>query len=240
VTMYLKEGVAEKTVSEFIRELESSPQVRSVRFISKDMALELFRDELGARGSFLEGLDENNPLPASVDLVLQPDELNIDGVRGSIERYRSHPAVDEVIYGSEWVEQVQKVLNVFRLFGYVTLFVVLLVIVFLIANTIKLVIYSRRDEIEIMQLVGATRGFVRIPFVIGGVVQGLLGSVLGLILLKASYALLNFEMRHSALLGAAVPELLFLSPVALITIILVGLLIGAIGSYFALGRFMKV
>lgn len=240
VTAYVKEGVGEPELNDFIREVEHSNWARTVDYTSKDEALATFREELGARGSFLDGLDQSNPLPASLDIILQPDELGIGRLDAVINQLRAHPLVDEVIYGSEWVEQTQKVLRSFRIISLVLLFVVLVVIVFLISNTIKLVIYARQDELSIMQLVGATGAFVKVPFIIGGMIQGFIGAVAGLVLLKLGFALLTYEFQYSTLLGVALPKIMFLGPFAITMIILLGLAIGAVGSFFALGRFMNV
>ena len=239
VTAYIKEGAPDKQVTSFIKELEQSPGVRSVRYLSKDDALTMFREELGSRASFLKDLESDNPLPASIELVLQPDELKIGRVGASIERLRENPLLEEVIYGNEWVERSQRVLNLFRFLGYLSLAVVLVIIIFLIANTIKLVIYARRDEIIIMQLVGATDSFVKMPFIISGVLQGLVGAGCGLLVLRIAFWIVNFQLVNSSLLGVALPQLTFLSVLLVFAVILLGMFIGAIGSFFALGRFMN-
>jgi len=240
VTAFIKDDAPDKEVMTFLQELEKSPGVKSARYLSKGDALNMFRQELGARGSFLRGLDDSNPLPASFELILQPDELNIGGTGKAIDKLRNNGLLEEVIYGSEWVEKSQSVIQIFRYLGYVSLFVVLAVIIFLIANTIKLVIYSLRDEIAIMQLVGATDGFIRIPFLLSGVFQGLIGSVVGLLLLRAAFAFVNQEVANSTLLGAALPELFFLSLPLVFLIAALGVVIGSVGSLFALGRFLNV
>ena len=241
VTVYVKEGAPEKDLSEFIRSLESNPRVRSVEYVSKQQALEAFRRDLGQRSAFLEGIDSDNPLPASLDVVLRPDDLGIDAVNTMLEQMRANNrVVDEVVYGNEWVEKMQGVLRVFRFLGSVSLLIVMIIVVSLIANTIKLVFYARRDEIAIMQLVGASEWFVKTPFVIGGLIQGLLGSLLGLLLLRISFSLLNSQLQRLALFGGVLPELQFLSLMAIIALVTLGLLIGAVGSFFSLGRYMNV
>lgn len=241
VTVYVKEGAPEKDVSELVRALESNPRARSVEFVSKQQALETFRRDLGPRSAFLEGIDTDNPLPASIDIVLRPDDLGIDAVTSMIEQLRTNTrVVEEVVYGNEWVEKMQGVLRVFRFLGSVGLLVIMIIVVSLIANTIKLVFYARRDEIGIMQLVGASEWFVKTPFIIGGLIQGLVGSVLGIVLLRAAFALMNSQLQRLTLFGAVLPELSFLGPMSIVAVMTLGLLIGAVGSFFSLGRFMNV
>ncbi|MCB0359101.1 MAG: ABC transporter permease, partial [Bdellovibrionales bacterium] len=240
ISAYLKDEARQADIDAYVAELQKSPWVRSVEFVSKEDALRTFRDDLGIHSGFLAGLAGENPLPASIEISLQPDELRIGRLDATVNRVRKNPLVDDVVYGSEWVQHMQSVLSVLRLFGYVSLSIVLVLVVFLIANTIKLVIFSRRDEIGIMQLVGATSGFVRVPFVVAGVIQGLLGSVLAMVFLRVAVLLLNYELRFSSVFGVAVPEFLFLSPVHTVAIILLGGIVGAVGSFFALGRYMNV
>jgi cell division transport system permease protein len=240
VTAYLVEEAEPEEVARFVRKLESSERVQKVEFVSKQRALELFREDLGSRSGFLEGLEENNPLPASVDITFRPDATAGSSIESMLEGLRAHAVVEELVYGSEWVTRMQSIVKVFRLFGIGSLIVALAIIMFLISNTIKLVIYARRDEIGIMQLVGASDSFVRIPFVLGGLLQGLVGSLCGLLLLKVGFLILNYEVRSSTIFGVALPDLVFLNVWAILAIIAIGLIVGAIGSLFALRKFMNV
>lgn len=240
LTVYVKDKTAENTIQTVVQKLRSNPSIRQVSYLSKTQALEIFRKNLGSQGSFLNGLEEDNPLPASIDVILQPDELGVQSSSKIVQSLRSEPIVDEIVYGSEWMERFRDVLKVFRVFGIVILFVILAIVVFLIANTIKLVIYARRDEIAIMQLVGASRSFVRTPFLLGGFIQGLIGSVLGVGLLRISFLFFTAQLKVSPLLGISLPRLIFFGPLGIVTLVLLGAGLGAMGSFFAIGRFMKV
>jgi len=241
VTAYVKEGIDEKLLGDFIRELEANSRIRSLEFIAKDEALVRFRKDLGVHSSLLEGLDGSNPLPASLELVVQPDELGIDSTGRLVEDLRQRAdVVDEVVYGNEFVDRLKGLLNVFRLFGSIGLLIVLSVVVFLVANTIKLAFFARRDEISIMQLVGASEWFVKMPFIIGGVIQGAVGSALGMTLLWLTFSLLRMQLSGVAASSLALPTVFFLSPVSICGIIVLGVMLGALGSLFSLGRFMNV
>ena len=239
LTAYFKDAVDESQVVPFMEQLEKDTRIRSVKYVSRDEALELFREALGPKDSLLDGLTGNNPLPASVDLVVQPDELGISSVERVVQSLRASEIVDDLVYGSEWAEKTRGVLQVFRLFGVWAILIALGIIVFLISNTIKLVIYARREEVAIMQLVGASDSFIKIPFVLGGLLQGLIGSVFGLAFLRLSFLLLDLQIRNSTVLGVGIPQMHFLTAWGLTAILLVGAIVGAIGSFFALGRFMN-
>lgn len=240
VSAYLKESTTNAERESLLRELRENKSIRSVTFISKEQALELFRKDLGARSSFLDGLDQDNPLPASVDLLLHPDELKVGSVDAFVGRLRENPVIEEVVYGSEWVRRMQGVIRVFRVFSFVLLGIVLCVIMFLISNTIKLVLFSRRDEIAIMQLVGARDADVRSPFVICGALQGIVGGVLALGLAHIAFTLLDFELRSSTIVGVALPSLEFLPVWLAFGIFLFAVLIGTFGSKLAVRKFMDV
>lgn len=240
VTAYIKEDAPQAVIDSYLRKLETNPLIANADFISKEDALRGFKDQLGSRSGFLEGLEEDNPLPRSVDIELRPEAKRLEDVEATVSAIKSEKIIEEVVYGSQWVEQLQGVLKVFRLFGVVSLLVVLVIIMFLIANTIKLVIYARKDEISIMQLVGASDMFVKVPFILGGLIQGASGSALALFFLWVSTSILSMKLQNSHLFGIAVPELAFLGPSAVIGVLLVGIVVGAVGSFFALGRFMNV
>ena len=240
LSAYLSASADSTDISRFIQELEGSRRVRSVQYISKEDALRILHRDLGSRSGFLAGLEKDNPLPASLDIVLNRIPGETDQAQSFVDNLRNNPLVDEVVFGSEWVAQMQGVIMVFRAFGFLSLIIALAIIAFLISNTIKLVIFSQKDEISIMQLVGASRAFVKIPFIIGGIMQGVVGSLVALILLKCAFMLLNSQLRGSVLFGIAFPELVFLNMSAVVMILLVGIIIGALGSFFALGRFMNV
>jgi cell division transport system permease protein len=240
LTAYIKTDADPAVVKEALRAVENHRRVRSANYVSQAEALQNFRRDLGSRNAFLEGLELNNPLPASIDIVLRPDDEGLPGLEKFAVWLRSQKVVDEVVYGSEWVDKMQGVMRVFRAVSLISLLLAMSVVVFLISNTIKLVIYARRAEIGIMQLVGASETFIRIPFMISGVLQGVLGSVLALIALKAGFTLINVQLKNSTIFGVALPHLEFLTFPVVSGLIVVGVVVGAIGSFFALGRFLNV
>jgi cell division transport system permease protein len=240
ITVYLKDLDSVESISNFKADLLKNPHVESVQYFTKNDALNLFKEALGSRSGFIEGLEEDNPLPASLEVKLKSAQIAETDIQNLITFAETNEIVSQVVYGSDWVNKVRAVLKIFRLFGVVVLAIVLSVVVFLITNTIKLVIYSRRDEIEIMQLVGASDGFVKIPFIVGGSLQGAIGSSLGLFLLWVGFYALNANLRASVILGVALPNLFFLSTWLCIVILVMGIFIGAVGSSLAIGKFMNV
>ncbi len=240
LTAYLKDPLDDARVQRLLESLRENPRIRTATLVTKTDALTFLRSELGAKQSLIEGLEDRNPLPASIDIVVRQADSGFSTLEQVVEQLRSSELIDEVAYGSEWVDKTRGVLRVFRIFAVSTLLVTLFIVIFLIANTIKLVIYARRDEVSIMQLVGATPSAIRSPFVLGGLTQGVLGSLLGLGVLRIGFWILNLQLRNSTVLGVAIPDLSFLSVWGILGILCLGAVVGAVGSFSALGRFMHV
>ncbi len=162
------------------------PEVREVRFVSKDEALARFRERLRERGQVdLTGYLERNPLPASLEVTLV-DARDYEPVMALLAA-RSD-VVDDVVEVQELIDRLTSVTNVLRTGGFVILVLIGFVVLFIIVNTIRLAVVARREEIEIMRLVGASDAFIRWPFIFEGAFVGLLGAglALGVIALVAA------------------------------------------------------
>lgn len=161
-------------------------EVRDVRYVSKEEALAIASEELPEFQDIFLGLD-GNPLPASIEVELHPgfrDPESVARVAGIASLY---PFVEDVVYGQEWVDR----LFLLRRAGVVTTTILGIafgaVAALIIATAVRMAIFARRDEIEIMRLVGATNGFIRRPFLVEGFITGLFGGVLALALTYLAY-----------------------------------------------------
>jgi cell division transport system permease protein len=154
------------------------PEVRAVRFVSKDEALARFRERLRERGQAdLTGYLDRNPLPASLEVGLV-DPRDYEPVVELLAAREE--VVDDVVEVQQLIERLTSVTDVLRTGGFVVLALVGLVVLFIIVNTIRLAVVARREEIEIMRLVGASDAFIRWPFIFEGAFVGLLGAALAL------------------------------------------------------------
>ncbi|MDA8238595.1 MAG: permease-like cell division protein FtsX [Chloroflexi bacterium] len=157
------------------------PEVRTVHFVSKDEALARFRERLRERGQVdLTGYLDRNPLPASLEVgLVDPREFQpvVDLLSSRSE------VVDDVVEVQQLIERLTSVTNVLRTGGLVVLVLVAFVVLFIIVNTIRLAVVARREEIEIMRLVGASDAFIRWPFIFEGAFVGLLGAGAALLVL---------------------------------------------------------
>jgi cell division transport system permease protein len=187
VTAYLEEGLEAPALDALREAAGELPGVGSVTLVSKEEALARFESGVGARLG-LAGLLEGNPLPASLEVRLVPGARTGEGVRRVADALRGLPGVAEIGAGEQWVEGYARALRAARGAALGLGGVLALATLLIVANTIRLAVYARRDEIEIQWLVGAGRAFIAIPFLLEGLLQGLLGGLLALACLAALYA----------------------------------------------------
>jgi len=188
VVAYLQPNTTEAQVATLQGQLEAMPEVETVTYISREVALQRFRESMEAQGrEDLTQYLETNPLYASLEVKLvDPSAVRVVG-----DALREDVAVRNVINIEDLVERVLTVTNVLRTAGTVLLLVVGVIVLFIIVNTIRLAVVARAEEIEIMRLVGASDAFIRWPFVFEGAFVGFLGAALTLAVLAASAEPLN-------------------------------------------------
>jgi len=219
------------------KELLHFPGVTIKGFISKDDAMESLRRQLGNKAGLLDGLREN-PLPASLEIILSRDRGGNSLPYQLKTRLEGIDIVDEVQYSQEWIERFQAIMEAVKIIGMVVGGLLFLAALFIITNTIKLTIYSRRDEIEILKLVGATNRFVKIPFLIEGSIQGFLGGSVALVILFLIYMI--FITRVDLRIGFASLDIIFLPAQFIYFLLLMNIIVGFVGSTISLGRFFRV
>ena len=210
------------------------PSVRSVTFVSKDEALSQFRDRLRQRGQVdLTGFLDRNPLPASLEVKLVNPRDYQDVVQLLQNRSR---VVDDVVQVQQLVQQLTTVTGVLRTGGFVLLVLVGFVVLFIIVNTIRLAVVARREEIEIMRLVGASDAFIRWPFIFEGAFVGLLGAGAALaILAVASGPMTDFMYGFFRVLPL---ELGSLQRDVIVLVLGTGLGVGILGSWLSVRSYL--
>lgn len=234
ISCYLRDDVDDETVFRIRAELSERPEVTSVRYVSRDEALERFADSIDGLDRLLADLDDN-PLPASLEIRLDGAFQNPGEVRRIAEQLR-RPEFEDLDWSREWVERFHAFLGLLRLSALILGTLLLCAAVILVSTTIRLAIYARRDELEIVGLVGGTRLFVRLPFLLEGALQGLAGALLALGLLVALFRLAFVELQDvlGLLLGKGV--LTFLPPSSLGLLVAAGLAVGLVGAWSSLIR----
>jgi cell division transport system permease protein len=235
ITIYLRDGFPEQDILVFQDRLSSLTEIHSVTYTSKNQALEEFGAMLGGDRFLIEGLDRN-PLPASLRITPAEPYRNLAGVNLILGAVGDDPLVQDIQYGQDWLDRLDRLFDLLD-FGAVVLGLTLsLAAVFIISNTIKITVMARKDELEIMRYVGATEGFIRMPFLVEGVIQGMAGAVLSLILLGGVYTLLANRSDQPLLTMLNVGSLTFLPLSAIISILLGGMVLGGLGSLASVGK----
>ncbi len=236
VMAYLKPDIPEINIGELKRRIQGMKGVRDVQFISKNEALQRLKSQMKRQPSLLENLKEN-PLPDAFEIRLSESFQNRDSVEMLAERLNSLVQVEDVEYGQIWLGRFMSIINLFRLTGYAMGGLFFLAAVFIVANTIRLVLYSRREEVEIMRLVGATDGFIKAPFYIEGLIQGVLGGMIGLTVLFVIFILVSLNVEKG--LTAGLFTIRFLSPGAFCGILVCSMFVGWLGCYLSLKQFLR-
>ena len=207
-------------------------EVAAATLVTREEALERFRTTLGG-GELLAGLDAN-PLPASLELALEPSARSEGAIERLAAALASMEGVDELSHDRRWIEGMARVASLARTVALVLGSVLVGAALLIVANTIRLAVYSREDEIEILSLVGAGRVFQRTPFILEGLAEGAVGGALALGALYLAFQLLlpQVEFGLALLHGVVAPE--FFALRECLMLIASGAVLGAAGSGFAL------
>ncbi len=230
---YLEPGVEPAARAELERRILDLEGVEAVRLVSEAEALERFRAGVGRGADLLEGLDEN-PLPASFEITLASDWRSSQGMQEVAASLARLPGIADLSSGRDWVEGYLRAVALVRGTTIGLGVLLSLATLLIVANTIRLAVYARRDELEILSLVGASRSFVQIPFLLEGAIQGSVAGGLALLLLYAIFrgVLPGFEFGLELILGGVRPH--FFGPLGSLAVVLGGAALGALGSASAL------
>jgi cell division transport system permease protein len=246
VQVFVKDGAAPNDVNSLQADILKMADVKGVTYVSKEEALKRFTARMKNTPQIIEQL-RGNPLPASLEVQLTDprkvqsvvDLIVKDPNLGNVVKNPARPLDSDIKYGQNVVEALFKATNVVRIFAAAFLILLIIVSLVLIGNTIRLAIYSRRREIGIMRLVGASNWFIRTPFLLEGILQALIGSLMALLTLFAAQALVvpwlqsNLKFLQVTITGTTAAQLAVLLVVA-------GVGIGLIGSGTAVRRYLKV
>jgi cell division transport system permease protein len=232
ITAYLEEGLSPTDQRELATRVSTVEGVEGVELVTKDEALERFRNRRGG-AALLEGL-EGNPLPSSLDITLLSEHRTTEGLAILESALDGLPGIEEVAHGQEWIESYARVASLVRTSGFVLGGVLSLATLLIVANTIRLGVYAREDELDILDLVGASRTFVRVPFLLEGTLQGALGGLMALILLWVSFHLIVPQLQYGLdfVLGDTTPR--FFDATEMIRLLIGGAGLGLMGSGAAL------
>ncbi len=235
MSVYLKDGLTTEQVMGVGQRLKAMPDMTEITFTNKDQAMKEFRERLGDQAGILDAVN-GNPLPSSYRLSF----ANPSSLKAAADMASTFKEVESVQYGQDIIEQLYKVSQAIRVSGIILIVFLAGAELFIISNTIRLTVFARRREIQIMKYVGATNGFIRWPFLFEGVIIGLIGSGIASALLWKLYAVTLSEAAGAGLLFipfiGVYPFMLYIT----VALLAAGILIGALGSSISLRKYMKV
>ncbi len=235
LSVYLKEQAKEVDINQMQKYLDVSSFVKATEYITQEDAAKILKGELDPDEDFINFLDGHNPLPASIDIILNASYTNPDSLSWIEEEIMQNDVVREVVYSKSLVDLVNENVKQISLFILVFCSLLFLIAIALINNTIRLNIYSKRFLIRTMQLVGATRRFIRKPFIISGISHGIYAGIIAIAFLSGCLYLAQKE----------IPELIELQDVELIGtifigVILLGIIISWISTLMAVRKYLKL
>jgi cell division transport system permease protein len=232
VVAFVLSGTPTETISAASQDIAAFPEVVAVDFVTADQALDRARRELTEFQDAFRDLAVN-PLPASFEIRLKPDFRDAEHARAVAERVRGYTFIEDVRYGRDWVERLDRLRNLAAIVGLVIGLAFASVAIAIIGVTIRLTVLQRAKEIAIMRLVGATNNYIRGPFLLEGAIKGLAGGGLAVLMCWATYAI----FRGTAA-GAGSP-LVFFTALEMLLIAVLGVTIGLGGSLLSVGRHLR-
>jgi cell division transport system permease protein len=235
ISVYLKEGTTDHEKDFLLERLKAEPGVRKVSYLSKADALALFKKELKGQEALLQGLGEN-PLPDSYEISVDRRSADPDRIEEMAKKISAYPGVEDASYGKEGAKVLS---GLFKLvtYGGTALAVLLGVsVVFIISNSVRLALYTRGQEIELMQWIGATRGFIQGPFLIEGMMLAMLGSALAVGIITAVY----YALPQGVIFFLARPDGLDFLPLSVVAFMIIGgSLLGLAGALVSVTKFLE-
>ncbi len=239
VVAYLDNAPQPTRLKEWRILIEDMPEVDRVSYVDSEEAMRRFSTRLGPDSDLLEGFDAEI-LPASLEISFKAEHRSRKAAEAVVARLKQNPDFSEFSYGQDWLERFESFLDMLRIGGGVLGAFLLFAALFIVGNTIKLTLYARRDELEIMSLVGATSLFIKTPFLLEGALHGAMGA---LIALGGSFALFQIFLQRglaSLLLVSGGGKVVFLAWDQQLLLMATGIILGLIGSLLSLRKFVRI
>ncbi len=235
MSVYLKDGLTEHEKGFLLTRLKVDPGVKKVIYLSKAEALALFKKELKGQEALIQGLGEN-PLPDSYEISIDPRFADSARLEAMASRFSGYRGVEDVSYGKQGAELLSGLYKLITYGGTALAVLLGVTVVFIISNSVRLALYSRGQEIELMQWIGATKGFIQGPFLIEGMMLAMLGTALAVGILAGVF----YSLPQEVVVFLSRPKGLdFLSPSVVAYMISGGGLLGLAGGLVSVSRFLE-
>lgn len=234
IVVYLREEPPAAALGELLEKMEAVGGVQRLRYVSKADALRTLREQLGRQASPVEQLP-TNPLPPSVEVTPSPEASTPEGTRALVQRLSALAEVEEVQGGTEWVEWLAQLQRLLQVIGLAVGAVLALAAILTVTTATTLVLHARREEMEIMRLVGASGMVIRLPLLLQGLAQGLVGAAVAVGGLFLAYRFALPALEPLLLVTLGLPRATFFSPTQIALLLSGGAVVGALGGLMAKG-----
>ena len=235
ISVYLKDDLSQEEIDETKETLSKIEGLQDIKFITREEAMENFKERLGDQQFLLDALDDTNPLPDSFSLTVTSPQQ----VKTIADTAAALDSVESASYSQDIINHLFNLTHLIRLIGVALIILLTGAAIFIISNTIRLTVFARRKEIAIMKYVGATDWFIRWPFPLEGICLGFIGGGLATIFLYIVYNQVTQEIYEAMAFFPLIPQHPFIDYISL-AILVAGIIIGALGSTISLKRFLKV
>lgn len=216
---YLKEDITEEQIKDLENKISTILGVQSTEYISKEQALEDFKKDLKEDANLLSAF-ESNPLPPSIKINISMAFKTPENLKEISDKIKFFDGIDNIDYGAEWINELDRVVKILFLIDVILGIIIVFASIFIVFNTIRLTVLSRKEQIDIMDIIGATETYIETPYIIEGTIYGFLGSLLSTIIL---YILVEFVSKK-------IPNIIFMNKNALFFFLFFGTLLGLVGS----------
>ena len=236
--VYLDDKISNPNKKKIELLFNSNDKIDSIFFVSRDQAWESFRGKFTSKSNFVTSLNFN-PLPDSYTLRFASGPDRLKNIRDFSEKIKNENGVESVEYGEKWISRFEQFMIFLR--GFILVFGVVLFsgMILIISNTIKLSIYSRKDEIDLMTLLGATNQYIKVPLLLEGILQGVSGSLLALVSVKLIHLYIVFWFQGSLESVFRGLELQYLTKPIIFSVISTGIIVGILGSSISANQFLR-
>ena len=238
VTVYFDKDLNSQEQSDIRGRILGIAGTSSASWVSREEAMKRFKNRLKGQETLLEGV-RPEVLPSSIEISLKKASRETSAVEAYVSKLKAIPGIGEIQYGEEWVRRFNTFLTFMRLVGALVGGFLVLAVVFIVSNTIRLTIFARKDELEVMTLVGATRMFIKMPFLIEGIIQGFSGGVLAVLLLLLIYIGFLHNAGSFVTFNPAASGMSFLPVEYCVGLVVAGVMLGFLGSLTSLRRFIS-
>ena len=243
VAIYLKDSVTPDQRDAILTQLEGIDNVQAVNYVSKQQALDRFRGENKANAKLLEAVsDQDNALPASFEIKAK-DPKKLDSIANFVNSDSVKPLVENFSYQGDrktTIDRIVRASNFLRTTGILASVIFTIISILIIFNTIRMAIFTRREEVEIMKLVGATNWFIRGPFIFEAILYGIIGAVIATSLCYAVLLIGGPQLGSYIDVGSTIATFQHLPVLILLAQLTIGVFIGGLSSLLALSRYLKL